>query len=475
MVITAWAFSRWMSLIYFAAFWSLGLQVMGLIGSHGILPAGDFLHYVDRAGGANRFWIAPTLCWFNHSDAFLLFLCWGGAVLSVLLMLGVMPAVTAFLLWFFYLSLTVAGQDFLSFQWDNLLLEAGFLWIFLLPNPLGLHLKPYASPSVVIIWLLRWLLFRLMFQSGTIKLLSADPNWANLTALTYHYWTQPLPNTISWYANQLPFWFQKFSCALLLVIEIFIPFLIFCGRRARLMAFFGIMGLQTVIILTGNYCFFNLLTMGLCLVLLDDKHFRVLGLTTGKVAESGIIHKTAAGLVGGIVLIVSLGLMADFLGFRSLPKPLEVLVTAVSPLRSINNYGLFAVMTTSRHEIVLEGSNDGEVWVPYEFRYKPGNIYQAPRWVMPHQPRLDWQMWFAALGPFTQSEWVSALIVRLLQGEPSVIHLLAHNPFKEHPPKYIEATLWDYHFTDFKTRGANGPWWRREYAGMYCPIVSLRP
>jgi hypothetical protein len=166
--------------------------------------------------------------------------------------------------------------------------------------------------------------------------------------------------------------------------------------------------------------------------------------------------------------------MADSFGHLPLPKPVEKLIAFVSPMRSINNYGLFAVMTTQRNEIILEGSNDGEKWLPYEFRYKPGDIDQAPRWVMPHQPRLDWQMWFAALGNWRENQWLMALMVRLLQGEPSVERLLAVNPFDGHPPKYIQATFWEYHFTDFKSRGPKGPWWHREIKGLYCPTVSLR-
>lgn len=274
MVISSWLFIRWMALIYLVAFWSLAAQIIGLVGSHGVLPAGDFLHFIFQDAGSRRFWVAPTLCWLNHSDAFLLFLSWGGVVLSILLLIGVMPVLMAFLLWFFYLSLTVVGQDFLAFQWDNLLLEAGFLLIFLAPYPWLIQKKPSVRPSVIIIWLLRWLLFRLMFESGLVKLLSGDLNWSHLTALTYHYWTQPLPNVVSWYANQLPLWFQKFSCAVMFVIELFIPFFIFCGRWPRLIAFFGISGLQLLIILTGNFCFFNLLAIALCLTLLEDEHYK---------------------------------------------------------------------------------------------------------------------------------------------------------------------------------------------------------
>lgn len=479
MILSVWFFSRWMALIYLAAFWSLSVQIIGLIGSHGILPSRDFLHYIAQQEGAHHFWSAPTLCWLNNSDGFLLFLCWGGILLSVLFLIGITPALTAFLLWIFYLSLTVAGQDFLGFQWDNLLLEAGFLLIFLVPRPFGAYLKPSLRPSIIIVWLFRWLLFRLMFESGMVKLLSGDPNWANLTALTYHYWTQPLPNIFSWYANQLPQWFQKLSCALLFGVELVVPFLIFGGRWCRLIAFFGITGLQLLIIFTGNYCFFNLLAIGLCLTLLEDEHLasfmpNSLTIEAKMAGEGRIFYKILTIIIAVFVLIISLSLTANSLGRLPIPQPVEKLIVAVSPLRSINNYGLFAVMTTQRNEIILQGSMDGEKWLPYEFRYKPGDIDQSPRWAMPHQPRLDWQMWFAALGSWKQNQWLVSLMAQLLQGEPSVLRLLANNPFRDHPPKYIQATFWEYHFTDVKTKGSHGPWWRREFKGLYCPIISLR-
>ena len=476
MVLSAWAFSRCMALIYLVAFWSLGVQVLGLIGSHGILPASDFLHFIRQEVGSSCFWAAPTLCWFNNSDIFLLFLCWLGAFISILLLIGVMPGLCAALLWIFYMSLTVVGQEFLGFQWDNLLLETGFLLIFLGPDPFRVRFKPSFRPSIVVIWLLRWLLFRLMFQSGLVKLLSGDFNWTHLTALTYHYWTQPLPNIFSWYANQLPLWFQQLSCAMMFAIELFIPFLIFAGRWGRLIAFFAITGLQLLIILTGNYCFFNLLAIALCFTLLEDEHLSkvILYKLDGKVREGGIVNKILTGIVATLVLIVSLGLMADSFAHLPLPKPVEQLITLVSPTRSINNYGLFAMMTTQRNEIILEGSNDGEHWIPYGFRYKPGNIDQAPRWAMPHQPRLDWQMWFAALSPYRENQWLTALMGRLLEGEPSVVRLLAVNPFSGHPPRYIQASFWQYHFSDFKSKATNGHWWHREIKGLYCPTVSVR-
>ncbi len=477
MLISAWMFSRWMALIYLAAFWSLGVQVLGLIGSHGIMPVPDFLHLADQALGARRYWAFPTLCWLNNSDGFLMFLCWAGAVCSILLLFGVCPGVNAFCAWLLYLSLTVAGQDFLGFQWDNLLLESGFLLIFLFPKPLGLHVQARVRPSVVVIWLLRWLLFRLMFESGMVKLLSRDPAWANLTALTYHYWTQPLPNPISWYANQLPLWFQKLSCGVMFATELCVPFLIFFGRWARLAAFAAITGLQLLIMVTVNYCFFNFLALGLCLTLLEDEHWIAVTQwvkpVEAKLISGGMVYKVLTCVLAVFVLIVSAGLMVDGLVRWPMFKPVKRLITWVSGARSVNNYGLFAMMTTERNEIILEGSDDGEHWRPYEFPYKPGDLQRPPPFVAPYQPRLDWQMWFAALGTWRENTWVMSLMQKLLQGEPSVERLMAVNPFPDHPPKYIQATFWGYQFTDFKTKGSNGAWWRRDIRGLYCPTMSL--
>jgi len=488
MITTAWVFSRCLALIYLVAFWSLAVQILGLVGSHGILPVGDFLDYVSQAAPAKRFLLEPTLCWINHSDAFLLFLCWGGVFLSILLLIGIFPVVTASLLWLFYLSLTVVGQDFLGFQWDNLLLETGLMLIFLVPT---------LKPSRLVIWLFRILLFKLMFESGMVKLLSQDVNWRNLTALTYHYWTQPLPSPISWYAAQLPLWFQKFSCAVLFIVELFFPFLIFCGRWCRLIAFFGITGLQVLIMLTGNYCFFNLLAIGLCLTLLEDVHLMSFSVKRLEwllvwLSNPSVIARSAEGATkqsfidgrqfykwvciffAAFILLMNLCLFANFFSRSTLPKPCEDFIEMISSIRSVNNYGLFAVMTTQRDEIVLEGSDDQENWLPYEFPYKPGDVDQAPKWVAPYQPRLDWQMWFAALGSWQDNQWVLALMERILKGDPAVLHLLAHNPFPNHPPKYLRATLWEYHFTNDQTKGPHGPWWRRELLGLYCPTVSLR-
>src|SRR5438093_7728891 len=298
-------FLRMLGLIYLIAFVSLWVQVDGLVGSNGMSPVSQFLPAVRQQVGSDAYFLLPTLCWFDSSNTFLHFLCGGGVVLSLLLIFGVAPAVPLALLFIFYLSLTIGGQVFFNFQWDVLLLEAGFLSIFLAPWrlwPRDLLWRPgpsalarlrrdkaipttattpvTASPvSRAGLFLLKFLLFKLMLMSGVVKLTSGDDSWgwvnhsfhwSALTALDYHYWSQPLPTVFGWWADKSPEWFKHFSVAFCLGVEIIVPFFIWAPRRPRLIAAGLIIFLQLVIAITGNYCFFNLLTIALCLLLIDD-------------------------------------------------------------------------------------------------------------------------------------------------------------------------------------------------------------
>jgi lipase maturation factor 1 len=488
--LTRWVFLRALGVIYLIAFVSLWTQISGLIGHDGILPADRFMSAVqqqcDAQGiGIERYRLLPTLCWLRASDNSLNFQCMAGAVLAVFLMVGIAPAPCLALLWLLYLSLVTVGRDFLGFQWDNLLLEAGFLAIFFAPLQLWPRPSREAQPSRLVSWLLRLLLFKLMFSSGCVKLLGGDPNWRNLTALTFHYQTQPLPTWIGWYASQLPLWFQKVSCFTMFCIELGAPFLIFTPRRLRFCGGAAIAFLQILILLTGNYTFFNLLTLALCLLLLDD--FVLVKLTPLKLRPafapdtrhlSLATHWRWPGFVtvplAGIVIVLSLFQMGLMSGVR--PGWLSPVVVAdewLAPFRSFNGYGLFAVMTTDRREIIVEGSDDGVNWLPYEFKYKPGDVDRRPAFVAPHQPRLDWQMWFAALGNAGQNQWFVNFCEHLLQGSPEVLGLLANNPFPNHPPRYIRAEFYDYRFTNFAERRAADAWWKRESIGEYLPPISL--
>jgi predicted DCC family thiol-disulfide oxidoreductase YuxK len=465
--VTAWIFLRLLGAIYLMAFASFGVQASGLIGSRGILPAGEFLGAVHESLGAAAYWNAPTLLWLNGSDAFLRSLWIVGVSLSLLLLLGVNARAIRVALFALYLSLDTAGQIFMSYQWDALLLEAGFLAVFL-------------GSEVVIVKLFRWLLCRLMFLSGAVKLLSRDPTWRHLTALPVHYQTQPLPAPLAWYFYQLPGWFHRISVGFVFLVELGVPLFVLAPRRMRLFAGLAITSLQLLIFLTGNYAFFNPLTIVLCLFVLDDAALdhvlpKPLLARIGSHTHSGgrpVWRRTLFGLVAAFVLFVSgFQMVGELSGHHWAPA--ESVIRVVGPFEIVNTYGLFAVMTTIRPEIIVEGSNDGTTWLPYEFRYKPGDLRRAPIWVQPHQPRLDWQMWFAALGNYQTDPWILNFLTRLLEGQPEVLGLLGHNPFPGAPPRYVRALVYDYRFATPAERRASGDWWKREFRQSYVPQVSL--
>ncbi len=484
-VLTRWLFLRLLGFIYLFAFASAAVQITGLIGSHGLLPVDRFLQLINGSYGSGSYLVVPTLFWLNSSDGFLRLLTVGGVILSGLVVLDIAPGPLLAMLWLFYLSLVAAGQDFMAFQWDYLLLEAGFLAIFFAPWRLLPGLSRQSAPSLIMIWLYRWLLFRLMVGSGLAKLMSGDETWRNLTALSYHYETQPLPSPVAWYAYQLPLWFHQVSTAVTLVIELVVPFLIFAPRRVRFIAAGAIALLQALIMLTGNYTFFNLLTIVLCIPLLDDQFLRrffprravetmLAAVERSKQSRLRRYRHIPAIVVAAMILLLSGSEIAELFLIRGvIPSSLLALNSRLAPFGIVNRYGLFAVMTTTRPEIIIEGSNDGQTWLPYEFQDKPGDVTRPPRWIAPYQPRLDWQMWFEALGGYGTDEWFQNLLNRLLEGSPDVLALLGKNPFPGAPPRYVRATLYNYHFTDMATRQATGAWWRRDLEGPFYPVTSL--
>jgi predicted DCC family thiol-disulfide oxidoreductase YuxK len=451
-----WIFLRILAAIYLVAFVSFGSQVTGLIGARGILPLGRYLAAVSGTFGARSFVMVPAIFWVGHSDAFLRGACIAGALISLVLLAGYLERTSLVCLYVLYLSLCTAGQEFMAFQWDILMLEAGFLAIFL-------------GSSKLVVLLFRWLLFRLFFLSGAVKLMSHDAAWRNLTAMDFHYWTQPLPTPVAWYMSQLPERMQRFSTAAVLIIELFVPFLIFMPRRWRFFGAGWLLFLQILIFVTGNYTFFNLLTMALCLFLFDDASLAKLRLKARRVRVQPVL----AGSVAVVILMLSMFELSGMF-FDSSPEFANAVVRAAAPFGIANTYGLFAVMTTTRPEIIVQGSNDRQTWLDYEFKYKPGDLQRPPPWVAPHQPRLDWQMWFAALSPARSAPWFDNFMVRLLQGSPEVLGLLARNPFAGVPPKYVRALIFNYRFTDFAARRASGQWWKRNPRGVYFPEISLQ-
>ncbi|HEY7090699.1 MAG TPA: lipase maturation factor family protein [Tepidisphaeraceae bacterium] len=481
--LSRWLFMRALGIIYLIAFISYWSQIDGLIGSKGILPVAPWLDAIRQHYGVQRFWLLPTLAWINASDSALHWMCGIGVALSVLLIIGIAPVLMLVLLWVFYLSLVCAGQVFLGFQWDALLLETGLVAIFFAPWELLPRHSRQPRPMGIPLWLLRWLAFRIMFLSGLVKLTYGDETWWNWTALDYHYFTQPIPTWTAWWMYQLPHWWHVISMGFMWYAELIAPFFIFGPRRMRILAFWSIVLFQLLIQATGNYGFFNILTMALCIPLVDDLFWpawlrrainlpgRPLPLVRWRYWPIGV----TAPLAALILLVTGMQLVEAFDVPINWPRPMSWISEQFGPFRSVNSYGLFRVMTTKRPEIVIEGSNDGATWKAYEFKWKPGDMTRRPRFCAPHMPRLDWQMWFAALGNYQQNPWLMNFMSRLLEGTPPVLGLLENNPFPDHPPKYVRAVLYEYKFTDSAERRETGQWWKRELLGLYCPVLQRQP
>lgn len=476
--ITRWLFLRGLGGVFLVAFLSLGVQLHGLIGPEGILPAGEYLTAVREQFGAARYWLVPTVLWLGSGKLALNLVTGLGVLASIVLLLDLRPRVALACCWILYLSLVAVGQDFLSFQWDSLLLETGLIALFLAPG--GRRSERAAAPALGV-FLLWFLLFRLLLESGYVKLSSGDSTWRDLTALDYHFYTQPLPTWSAWYGNLLPHWLKAGGVLLTYLCELGVPWLIFIGRWPRRVAFVATVLFQFMIGSTGNYTFFNLLTVVVALSLLDDEVWRrLLPSWLRAIITSARPPDTAPGpgarvgtALGLALLLLAAGTLWDTVFAARLPG-VDTALRLLSPFESVNSYGLFRVMTTTRQEIVVEGSDDGSSWREYRFRYKPGEVTSRPGFVEPHQPRLDWQMWFAALATFRSTPWFQALLVRLLQGSPDVLGLLAENPFPDHPPHYVRALLYDYRFSTWDERRATGAWWIRDSAGSYSPVLGFQ-
>lgn len=473
--------------VFVLAFWSLDRQIEGLLGPRGLRPAGALLAGLRSRLSPHPFLSLPTVLWWAGAGPDALHAtARTGLAAAALAAVGLAPLPALALAWLLYLSLVQVGGLFLSYQWDALLLEAGLLAVAWAPAQLRLASSRAAPPSRAVLWLLRWLAFRLMFFSGWVKLASGDPAWRHLRALEYHYWTQPIPAWTSWYAVRLPAWLQSASCAAVLGIELVCPWLIFAGRRGRAIAAASFLLLQAAIAATGNYGFFNLLTAVLCLPLLDDAALgRLLPTHDAAPRRPRASVGRALGSMPRLALAVLLGASSLSVARAQLGLRPTVAESALDPalrvlrrLDAVNGYGLFAVMTKTRPEVTIEATEDGRTWRPYVFRWKAGPLDRAPAFVGAHMPRLDWQMWFDALrieralarrtapgGLVTP-----ALLERLAEGSPPVLALLERAPF---PPERVRALRWaldSYRFTDAAERRRSGRWWRRERRYVSAPV-----
>lgn len=464
-------FLKLLALIYFAAFLSLAVQITGLVGPNGILPFQDLLNQFYQQQGINAWWRMPTLFWFGAGNLALYTVTILGCVFSVLLLLGQWQRVSLIALFILYLSLYHAGQTFLNFQWDTLLLETGFLSIFLV-----------GGPNRLIIFLFHFLLFRLRFMSGVSKIVSGDPSWANLTALNYYFETQPLPHIGSWYFHQLPDWLLRTGTGFTFFTELVVPFLIFLPRPFRLFAAAVTVFMQLLIIASSNHNFINLLTILLCLFLLDDKIVKRL-LPNKRSAFSSVqtpagfsrLKNAFSAITAVLILVSSLSLFYSMVTHKRLPTLLA------QPAQLIRSYGLghiyhvFPTMQVERHELIVQGSYDRQEWKSYEFRYKPGDISRAPPFIVPHQPRLDWMIWFVPPKFDSQIHWFKLFLRRLAKNEPEVVALIKKNPFKDKAPTYLRVLVYRYHFTNREERKQSGNWWKRELLGEFPYVEPRRP
>jgi hypothetical protein len=484
-------------LIYFSAFFTLIFQVRGLIGSRGILPAVDYLRFASSLG-AMRFWYIPSLLWLNNSDRTLMTICWLGLFASLILVINIWPRAMLFLCFVCFLSFVSAAQDFSGYQSDGMLLEAGFLSLFLAPSGLFPGWGAKDPPARAAVFLLLWEWFRIYFESGVVKLASGDPTWRNLTAMYEYYQNGPLPTWIGWYIQHLPNWFHIATAGLTLVMELLLVWMAFLGRRWRIVCFFIVTIWQIGVIASANYTFLNYLVLVLAFFLLDDEFLRPFipqryrtGLdqtSTGTTpTEPPVVESEEEKVpikrhpLASIRLAFSTTVLVWIFYATSVPlvqmlwreAPLPTRPVAIlEPFRIANSYGLFAVMTPHRYEIEFQGSNDGEHWIAYPFRYKPHRLDERPRIYAPYQPRFDWNLWFASLGSWQQNPMVPRTEELLLENDPDVLGLFAGNPFPDAPPHLVRAVLWQYWFSTMQQKRTSGVWWRRELIGPYAPTIT---
>ena len=507
-----WIFLRALAAIYFSAFFSLLFQIKGLIGPQGILPAQHFLDAVQNGMGALRFWYAPTLFWFSSSSQMMMAVTWLGLIASVVAFFNLWPRLSFFICFICFLSFVSAAEVFSGYQSDGMLLEAGFLALFFAPSGLLPGWGAASRPSRASLFLLLWEWFRIYFESGIVKLLSGETQWRDFSAMDEYYQNGPLPTWIGWYVEHLPHWFHAASVGATLGMELAVVWMMFLPRRARLICFCIVTPWEIGVILTANYTFLNYLVLSLGFLLLDDRSIRWLLparlratlpeapqvqaappeehpisiLETSSDGDEAIPHASrgpvfyfkAARLCLSALMLTWIT-YATTVEMIHMPWPDLALpsspVVALEPFRIANRYGLFAVMTRGRYEIEFQGSNDGQNWTPYLFRNKPQALNQAPRIYAPYQPRFEWNLWFASLGDWHQNSMVPLTEEHLLENDPDVLALFQGNPFRQAPPRYVRAVLWQYWFTSMDEKRSNGNWWSRNAMGLYAPELTRQP
>jgi lipase maturation factor 1 len=498
--LSRWVFLRALGAIYFSAFFSLAFQIRGLIGPQGILPAGEYLKSVAEQVGHPGYWYVPTVLWFSSSSQMLMALCWVGMAAAILLVVNFWPRAMLAICFVSFLSFVSAAGDFSGYQSDGMLLEAGFLSLFLAPAGFRPGFGETRPPVRSALYLLLSEWFRIYFESGVAKIAGGDPQWRHFTAMDEYYQNGPLPTWIGWYVQHLPHWFHAAATGLTLALELVLIFAAFLPRPFRIALFFIVTPWQIGIILTANYTFLNYLVLLLAFLLLDDRFLARFFPAKWKpqpspspspqkqeaLATSDTKHDLRKNLQPWLAPL-RVSIVAVFLAWifyattaqmiwmiTSAPLPTSP-VSLLAPFRIANRYGLFAVMTRGRYEIEFQGSNDGQTWTAYPFRYKPQELDKPPRIYAPYQPRFDWNLWFASLGGWRENPLVLRTEKSLLSNDPDVLALFAANPFPQGPPRQVRAVLWQYWFTSLAEKRATGFWWRRETLGLYAPAIQLAP
>jgi len=513
-LIPRWLFLRALGLIYFSAFFSLLFQIRGLIGPDGILPASEYLQAVARSAAGGRFWYAPTLLWFSASSHMLMAVCWVGLAASVLAVLNLFPRTALFACFLCFLSFVAAAGEFAGYQSDGMLLEAGFIALFLAPMGFRPGLAASQPPIRAGIFLLLWEWFRIYFESGIAKIASGDPEWRHFTAMDEYYQNGPLPTWIGWYLQHFPHWFHAATAFGTLALELVLVFMMFLPRRLRIVCFFIVTSWQLGVILTANYTFLNYLVLALGIFLVDDRlllrvtperwrHvWHITPATTETASEIAIppnatlddgetsqprpssphgrpspvlqhfanFQLTLTCVMFAWLFYASSALLLWML-WPSAPLPSSP-VMALEPFRVADRYGLFARMTRGRYEIEFQGSDDGQNWTTYKFRYKPQDPHEAPGIYAPYQPRFDWNLWFASLSDWRSDPIVPRTEERLLVGGKDVLDLFAANPFPQSPPRIVRAVIWQYWFSSREQKRTQGVWWTRQLLGLYAPTLE---
>ena len=468
--------------IYVVAFWSLSNQLEALIGSHGILPADLLFRRMEAGLGSSWSGFAdfPTVFWWHHGDGFMLACCYVGLALSLLVLAGLTNAIVMAFLWALYFSFVNVGQLFYGFGWESMVLESGFLAIFLCPPTTFGPFPRGRPPFGVLMWLYRWFLFRVMFGAGMIKI-RGDDCWRDLTCLHYHFETQPIPNPLSWYLHQLPDWTLKSGVLFNHFAELIVPFLLFAPRRVRHLGGVLTILFQLFLIVSGNLSWLNWLTIAIAIPCFDDRALRFLFPKRWReqvkdLAASPIERRRNRLRLGVAFCLFALVVILSKDPVVNMLSPNQLMNTSFNELRLVNTYGAFGSVGQVRHEVIIQGTYDAGItaateWQEYEFKMKPGGVNRRPGIISPYHYRLDWQIWFAAMSSYQRHPWLVHFIYKLLLDEPKALDLIAHSPFDRGPPRFIKAELYEYRFTSWGDD--TDAWWTRKWVRSYLPPVSV--